>query len=77
MADEINVGRLVAEIILESKTSGADEAIDKIKEVNTAAGDGKVTLNVYVQHEEELTDVNLPLYKKAQIIYNIAMIQTV
>lgn len=63
MADEINVGRLVAEIILESKTDGADEAIGKIKEVNTAAKDGKVTLEVDVQHEEDLAYVREVLDK--------------
>lgn len=63
MADEINVGRLVAEIILESKTDGADEAIDKLKEVNMAAKDGKVTLEVDVQHEEDLAYVREVLDK--------------
>ena len=44
MPEEINVGKLVAEIILESQTSGADEAISKIQDVNTAAGNGRITL---------------------------------
>lgn len=63
MADEINVGRLVAEIILESKTDGADEAIDKIKEVNTAAKDGKITLDVDVQNQEDLIYIREVLEK--------------
>lgn len=63
MADEINVGKLVAEIILESKTDGADEAIDKIKEVNTAAKDGKITLDVDVQNQEDLIYIREVLEK--------------
>lgn len=54
MANEVNVGKLVAEIILESKTDGADEAISKIKEVNTAAGDGKIELAVDVKNTDDL-----------------------
>ena len=54
MADELNVGKLVAEIILESDTTAADRVINHIKEVNDAAKNNKVTLEVDVQHEEDL-----------------------
>ncbi len=54
MADELNVGKLVAEIILESDTTAADQVINHIKEVNNAAKNNKVTLEVNVQHEEDL-----------------------
>lgn len=47
MADEINVGRLVAEIILDAKTEGADEAISKLDEVESAASNKQeVTIDV-------------------------------
>lgn len=63
MPEEINVGRLVAEIILESQTSGADEAISKINEVNNVAKDSKVTLGVDVKHQEDLIYIREVLEK--------------
>ena len=63
MADELNVGKLVAEIILESDTTAADRVINHIKEVNDAAKNNKVTLEVDVQHEEDLEYIRSVLEK--------------
>lgn len=56
MAEELNVGKLVAEIILKAKTDGADEALDAINRVNNTAEtiNPEIKLSAKLEHEDDL-----------------------
>lgn len=74
MADEINVGRLVAEIILEAQTDGADEAVDKLKEVNAeASANPKITLEADTSalNSAEATIKNIQSSSQTPVSLNI------
>ena len=74
MADEINVGRLVAEIILEAQTDGADEAADKLKEINAqTANNPKITLEADASalNSAEATIKNIQSSSLAPVSLNI------
>lgn len=66
MAEEINVGKLVAEIIIEAKTDGADEAVEAISRVNETAAKANPQITISSNAgdvEEEINDIIKKVYQ--------------